>query len=78
MIVRARAILGALERDELTRGGRPSVSGTAADPQQQLGLFQSAPADDRLRARLSDLDIDRITPLEALGLLAELKKDAQP
>jgi len=78
VIVRARAILGALERDELTRGGRPSVSGTAADPQQQLGLFQSAPADDRLRARLSDLDIDRITPLEALGLLAELKKDAQP
>jgi DNA mismatch repair protein MutS len=78
VIVRARAILGALERDELTRGGRPSVSGTAADPQQQLGLFQSTPADDRLRARLSELDVDRITPLEALGLLAELKKEAQP
>jgi DNA mismatch repair protein MutS len=78
VIVRARAILGALERDELTRGGRPSVSGTTADPQQQLGLFQSAPADDRLRARLSELDVDRITPLEALTLLAELKKEAQP
>ena len=77
VIERARAILGALERDELTRGGRPSVSGTATDPQQQLGLFQSAPADDRLRERLSAVDVDRITPIEALGLLAELKKEAQ-
>jgi DNA mismatch repair protein MutS len=77
VIDRARAILGALERDELTRGGRPSVSGTTADPQQQLGLFQSQPADDRLRERLSALDIDRMTPVEALTLLAELKKEAQ-
>ena len=54
------------------------MSGTTADPQQQLGLFQIAPADERLRARLAELDVDRITPLEALGLLAELKKEAQP
>ena len=67
----------ALERDELTRGGRPSVSGTATDPQRQLGLFQSPPADDRLRERLSALDVDRITPIEALTLLADLKKEAQ-
>ena len=40
VIARARAILDALERDELARGGRPSISGTAAEPQQQLGLFQ--------------------------------------
>ncbi|MGH9142475.1 MAG: DNA mismatch repair protein MutS, partial [Vicinamibacterales bacterium] len=39
VIARAREILGALERDELTRGGRPSVSGTPSDPQRQLGLF---------------------------------------
>jgi DNA mismatch repair protein MutS len=77
VIARAREILGALERDELTRGGRPSVSGTATDPQRQLGLFQSVPADDRLRERLTAVDVDRITPLEALGLLAELKKAAQ-
>jgi DNA mismatch repair protein MutS len=77
VIDRAREILAALERDELTRGGRPSVSGTATDPQRQLGLFQSQPADDGLRARLSALDIDRMTPIEALGLLAELKKAAE-
>jgi len=72
VIERAREILGALERDELTRGGRPSVSGTASDPQQQLGLFQ-APADDGLRKKLAALDVDHMTPMEALTLLAELK-----
>jgi DNA mismatch repair protein MutS len=77
VIERARAILEALERDELTRGGRPSVSGTRADPQQQLGLFQHQPADDRFRARLAALDIDRMTPIEALTVLAELKKEAE-
>ncbi len=74
VVERARAILAALERDELTRGGRPSVSGTPFEPQQQMGLFQ-APADDRLRERFAAIDLDRITPIEALTLLAELKKE---
>jgi DNA mismatch repair protein MutS len=74
---RAREILSALERDELTRGGRPSVSGTPTDPQRQLGLFQAAPLDDHLRQRLMAVDIDRMTPIEALTLLADLKKDSE-
>ena len=76
VIARAREILIALERDELARGGRPSVSGTATDPQQQLGLFQTAAADDRLRQRLAALDVDHLTPIEAITLLAELKRDS--
>jgi DNA mismatch repair protein MutS len=77
VIVRAREILAALERDELSRGGRPSISGTPGEPQRQLGLFQGpAPSDRRLRDRLLDLDIDRLTPLEALTRLAELKAEA--
>jgi DNA mismatch repair protein MutS len=75
VIERAREILGALERDELTRGGRPSVSGTQSDPQRQLGLFQSPAADDGLRKKLAALDVDHMTPMEALALLAELKKE---
>ena len=76
VVDRAREILSALERDELTRGGRPSVTGTPSGPQRQLGLFQSAaPADTRLREKLAALDVDRITPLGALALLAELKKE---
>jgi DNA mismatch repair protein MutS len=74
---RATEILQALERDELARGGRPAVSGTLSEPQQQLGLFQPAAAPaDALRTRLADLDPDRMTPLEALTALAALKKDA--
>jgi DNA mismatch repair protein MutS len=74
VIDRAREILAALEHDELARGGRPSVSGTPSEPQRQLGLFQPAANDDHLRAKLAALDIDRMTPLEALTALAELKK----
>jgi DNA mismatch repair protein MutS len=76
VIDRAREILAALERDELTRGGRPSVSGTASDPQRQLGLFQSPPpVDDELRRKIEGVDVDRMTPIEALTFLAELKRD---
>ena len=76
VVERARAILTALERDELTRGGRPTVSATPTEPQRQLGLFQAPSADDRLRQRLAALDVDRMTPIEALTVLADLKKDA--
>ena len=79
IVERARQILSALERDELVRGGRPTVSGTPSNPQQQLGLFQPSEADsakvDELRSKLAGVDVDRLTPLEALTLLAELKKE---
>jgi DNA mismatch repair protein MutS len=76
VIDRAREILGALERDELTRGGRPSVSGTPGDPQRQLGLFQTiAPPDDVVREKIAAVDLDRMTPMEALTFLAEIKKE---
>jgi len=75
VIDRARDILSALERDELARGGRPTVSGTASEPQRQLGLFQPAEADDKLRKKLAAIDVDNLTPIEALTTLAELKKE---
>jgi DNA mismatch repair protein MutS len=80
VITRARAILEALEHDELTRGGRPSISGTPSDPQRQLGLFQMAAADpaaEKLAQRLRGTDTDNLTPLQALSLLAELKKELE-
>ena len=77
VIGRAREILQALERDELARGGRPTISQTSGEPQRQLGLFQQPAApDDILTRRLRDIDVDRITPLEALRMLADLKKAA--
>jgi len=81
VIARARAILEALEHDELARGGRPSISGTPAEPQRQLGLFQAPVVLDekaeKVAQRLRELDTNAITPLQALTILAELKKDAE-
>jgi DNA mismatch repair protein MutS len=77
VVTRAREILNGLERDELSRGGRPSLSAGAAAPQQQLGLFQSpAPADDPVRRRLRAIEINELTPLQALSLLAEIQREA--
>jgi DNA mismatch repair protein MutS len=73
VIARAREILQALEQDELSRGGRPSISGTATDPRRQLALFQ-APVNDPVRDALEAVDVNRLTPLEALTLIADLKK----
>ena len=77
VVERAREILVGLERDELSRGGRPSLSGEGRDTRQQLGLFQAPPAvEDPVLARLRAVDTDRLTPLQALSLLADLKREA--
>jgi DNA mismatch repair protein MutS len=75
VIARARAILGALETDELSRGGRPALSGAPPATRQQLGLFQAV-VEDRFRDRLRAIDIDHTTPIEALRLLADLRREA--
>ena len=75
VIARARDILVSLEHDELARGGKPSLSGVPIVAQQQLGLFQAAsPADEKLRERIREVDINRTTPIDALQILQELKK----
>jgi DNA mismatch repair protein MutS len=79
VIARARDILASLEHDELTRGGKPTLSGEAPASQQQLGLFQSAaPADEKLREKIREIDINRTTPLDALRILEHLKKEVDP
>mgnify|MGYP001309582703 FL=1 len=75
VVARARAILDALEADELSRGGRPSLHAAPAEPQRQLALFEAAAAPrDHLVARLQEVDVNQLTPLAALQLLADLKR----
>jgi DNA mismatch repair protein MutS len=74
VVQRAREILVGLERDELSRGGRPSLNGER-DRQAQPSLFQTA-QEDPLRRRLQDVDVDNLTPMQALSLLAALKREA--
>ncbi|MEY4095216.1 MAG: mismatch repair protein MutS, partial [Acidobacteriota bacterium] len=77
VIARARDILSSLEQDELTRGGKPTISGAAPAAQQQLGLFQAHAnaADEKLKDRIREIDLNRTTPMEALRIIEELKKD---
>nr|MBA3298028.1 DNA mismatch repair protein MutS [Acidobacteriota bacterium] len=77
VVSRAREILHGLERDELSRGGRPSLNGDGVDRQQQLGLFQAPPAgDDPIHRKLREIDVNLLTPLAALTVLADLKREA--
>jgi DNA mismatch repair protein MutS len=85
VVARAKEILRGLEHDELSRGGRPTLSGAAGDLHtNQLGLF-AARSDDgpaagrggELTRRLQEIAVDDITPRQALELVAELKKLAE-
>ena len=82
VVGRAQEILSGLERDELSRGGRPTLSGTPTDPQSaQLALFAAVspdPADTELARRVREVNVDETTPLQALTLLQELKRLAVP
>jgi DNA mismatch repair protein MutS len=83
VIERAREVLSNLEREELSRDGRPKLAGhapggdategaSAATTPTQLGLF--APGEDPVVQAVRGADVDRMTPIEALNLLVELKK----
>ena len=76
VIARARHILSGLERDELSRGGRPTLSGSPEDSlSPQLALFaEGSTVDGEIAKRLREIDIDETTPRQALELLAGLKK----
>jgi DNA mismatch repair protein MutS len=74
VVSRAKEILLGLEHDELSRGGRPTLSGSASDAHtEQLALF-AARSDDEITRRLKAIDLDDTTPRRALELLAELRK----
>jgi DNA mismatch repair protein MutS len=77
---RAKKILKNLEGSELTvhdgaesdkRNGR-KAKGHVAPTEVQLTLFEMR--DDKLREEIKKLDLEKMTPIEALQKLAELKK----
>jgi DNA mismatch repair protein MutS len=77
VVARAREILNGLERDELSRGGRPALHAASSASTQQLGLFQARePEQDPVYARLREIDVNSITPLQALSILEALKREA--
>ncbi len=77
VLERARSILGDLERDEEDLAERIlSHAGTAssvAERPQQLGLFAAAPS--RVEQALRELDLDTLSPIDALLKLRELRNE---
>ncbi|MGH9533512.1 MAG: DNA mismatch repair protein MutS [Terriglobales bacterium] len=74
VMARARQVLGRHERAERRTSGELAPE----PPEVQLTLF--TPISQKIAARLAAVDLNRLTPLEAMQLLAELQADlsAQP
>ena len=72
VIVRAREVLAQHESAERAATGRLGGGDTPPLP-RQLTIF--TPLSHEVLDRLRDVDLNRLTPLEAMNLLAELKKE---
>jgi DNA mismatch repair protein MutS len=70
VIARAREVLKVHERTETQQVREASPVAT-----QQLQLTMFTPLSQRIVDRLSELDVDGLTPREALNLLAELQRE---
>jgi DNA mismatch repair protein MutS len=80
VLKRAKEILDNLESAELDEVGQPRLAHTFPEKKQgdvvQLGLFGSQ--DQKLRAWIRDMDISKMTPLDALVELNKLKEHVGP
>ena len=80
VIARARALLRVLESEQLVPalGGAPGTGRLPATRPEtdQLGLFARMPG-EQLAERLRAVDVNALTPLQALALLAELAESAR-
>ena len=75
VVLRAQEILRNLERTEFDREGRPRLAhsdASPATPERQLPLFTGR--DDSILDDLRRVDVNGLTPLDALALLVELQK----
>jgi len=72
VVRRAQEVLRELEEGD----GRAGAGATAAAA-PQLSLFASTPPDDGLRRELAELDVDALSPLEAMTRLYELRERAR-
>lgn len=81
LISRAKEVLSNLEKAEFDEHGRPAAAGkdirSDAGLEQDMQLRIFGRADAGLAAEIRALDLDAMTPIEALNKLLELKKKAE-
>jgi DNA mismatch repair protein MutS len=79
VIARARALLKLLEGEQIVAAlsGKAGIAARAPrDSGDQLGLFAGDPPHPVVE-RLREIDVNTLTPLEALALLAQLTAEAR-
>ncbi|MDX1632583.1 MAG: DNA mismatch repair protein MutS [Thermoanaerobaculia bacterium] len=75
VVERAQEILGNLESQEYDLKGRPRLAkGKEPDPDEQEQLQLFAPEEEVVAEAIRKVDIDRLTPVAALNLIASLKE----
>ena len=77
VIKRSKEILDNLQRDSLMGNIRSKFSEDKEKNEKQLDFFEVCSKDHPLLEKIKNLDIDAMTPLEALRKLAELKKEIE-
>jgi DNA mismatch repair protein MutS len=79
VIDRAKEILSNLEKGELDAWGIPKIAKTKRlDKERESPLQPSLFSQpDPIRLELKKIDPNRLTPLEALNILSELKKKGE-
>jgi DNA mismatch repair protein MutS len=77
VIVRARQVLAQHESVEETASRTLAVSAAAASASAAAQLTIFTPLSQQVVDRLRQIDVDQLTPIEALNLLNELKKQVQ-
>ncbi len=73
VIARARAVLKLHEKAESASTAAGAAAAQSVPPPLQMTIF--TPLSQRIVDRVRDTDVDRMTPIEALQLLAELKRE---
>ncbi len=72
VISRAKEILKNLESGELTESGMPRIA--ARDPRPEMRQLNLLGGTDALHRELRGMDVERMTPIEAIGALHKLKE----
>jgi len=76
VVKRARSILDNLQKESLLGNIRSRFSNETTEGDKQLDFFESAAVDHPVMKKIREIDVDHLTPIEALKRLAQLKEEA--
>jgi DNA mismatch repair protein MutS len=76
VLIRSSEILSQLEQSRLKNQSRDTLKKTATKPVYQMNMFATEdPRVQQLKDKINKIDINTLTPIEALLKLQEIKKD---